>query len=412
MDSSGSLAMMRSKHISRKIFEYKQKSRNPKSPFFYAIIFAIVFIFCYVQSKYSNSRILYFNSTNHGTDSSSFEESTTSDSANYDPLIPPANASREVRMAWFRTQIPKLELLHSTTLSQQFHDRVTGFLNKGCSVLFHIIWFSPAKHFGKREFLTMDTFFKAHPDGCLIVVSRSMDTDSGYATLKPLIDRGFKVGAITPDVPFLVKDTPAEAWLELIKSGNRDPGDIPLSQNLSNLVRLAMLYKYGGGYMDTDIIVLKDFLDLRNAIGAQSLDFTTKQWNRLNNAVMMFDNNHPVVWEFLQEFSTTFNGNKWGNNGPYLVSRVMARLEGHNITILPPKAFYPVDWNGIGKLYKKPEGELESRWVESQIDELSNGESYAVHLWNKRSKNLAIEEGSVMARLVSTHCVVCDTITT
>ncbi|MED6216834.1 hypothetical protein PIB30_011736 [Stylosanthes scabra] len=407
--------MVRSKQISRKIFEYKLKSRNPKSPFFYAIIFAIVFIFCYVQSKYSNSRIRYFNSTNHGTDSSPFEESTTIDSENYDPLIPPANASREVRMAWFRTQIPKLELLHSTTLSQQFHDRVTGFLNKGCSVLFHIIWFSPAKYFGRREFLTMDTFFKSHPDGCLIVVSRSMDTESGYAILKPLIDRGFKVGAITPDVPFLVKDTPAEPWLELIKSGNRDPGDIPLSQNLSNLVRLAMLYKYGGGYMDTDIIVLKDFLDLRNAIGAQSLDSTTKQWNRLNNAVMMFDINHPVVWEFLQEFATTFNGNKWGNNGPYLVSRAMARLEGaqgHNVTILPPKAFYPVDWNGIGKLYKKPEDEWESRWVESQVDELSNGESYVLHLWNKRSKDLDIEEGSVMARLVSSHCVVCGSITT
>ena len=340
------------------------------------------------------------------------EEET--DTENYDPLIPPRNVSREQRIAWFRRQLPELEILHSTSSSQQFHSRVISFLNKGCSVLFHIIWFSPAKSFGKREFLTMDTFFKAHPQGCLLIISRSMDSERGYIILKPLLDRGYKVEAITPDLPFLVKDTPAEAWLELIKSGNRDPGDIPLSQNLSNLVRLAMLYKYGGGYMDTDVIVLKDFSELRNAIGAQSVDSVTKQWNRLNNAVMIFDINHPIVWEFLQEFTLTFNGNKWGYNGPYLVSRVIGRVgstEDYNLTILPPKAFYPVDWVAIGKLYKKPEDESESRWVESQIDELSEGETYVVHLWNKRSKDLDIEEGSVMARLISKHCVVCDSIT-
>ena len=425
---------MGSKQLSQQIFEYKLKSRNPKSPAFYATLFVGVLIFTFVESIYSNSKLIYFDLTSHETEAP-IQSSTTdigdspqfsqqenvgveegTDTENYDPLIPPENVSRDERIEWFRRQLPELEILRSTSLSQQFHSRVFNFLNKGCSVLFHIIWMSPAKSFGKREFLTMDSFFKTNPDGCLLIISRSLDSARGYTILKPLLDRGFKVYAITPDLPFLVKDTPAEAWLEQITSGTKDPGYVPLSNNLSNLIRLTILYKYGGAYMDTDLIVLRDFSELRNTIGAQSLDPVTRQWIILNNGVMIFDINHPILLEFMQEFATTFNGNKWGYNGPQLVQRVIERVRStpeylYNLTILPPKAFYPVDRVRIARCFKKPEDESESRWVERQLNDLSDAETYTVHMWNKRTRDLDIEEGSVMARLILNHCVVCDGIT-
>ncbi|CAB4315135.1 unnamed protein product [Prunus armeniaca] len=129
---------------------------------------------------------------------------------------------------------------------------------------------------------------------------------------------------------------------------------------------------------------------------------------------MIFDINHPILLDFLEEFATTFNGNKWGHNGPYLVSRVIARLEGsgrsldYNLTILPPEAFYPLDWIRIHRIFRKPERESESKAVEITLNELITRETYAVHLWNKRSRQLAIGEGSVMARLISEHCVICQ----
>ncbi|KAM2687398.1 hypothetical protein FF1_009858 [Malus domestica] len=116
-----------------------------------------------------------------------------------------------------------------------------------------------------------------------------------------------------------------------------------------------MLYKYGGIYLDIDLVILKDFSSLRNAVGAQSVGKDSKQWTRLNGAVMIFDINHPILVDFLEEFATTFNGNKWGHNGPYLVSRVIERVgstPGYNLTILPPKAFYPVDWNRSQERWK------------------------------------------------------------
>ncbi|KAJ4831331.1 hypothetical protein Tsubulata_033710 [Turnera subulata] len=326
-----------------------------------------------------------------------------------DPLIPPSNVTRLERLEWFRRKLPELEILNSNDLSQKFHARVTEFLKNACTVQFYMIWLSPVSGFGRREFLAMDSLFKANPHACLIIVSKSMDSSRGYRILKPLLDLGFKVLAVTPDLPILVKNTPAEAWLNELKSGRKDPGYIPLSVNLSNMIRVALLIKYGGVYLDTDFIVLKDFKGLRNVLGAQVVDEVTGKWTQLNGAMLIFDANHPLLIDFQQEFATTFNGNNWGHNGPKLISRVIQRIgtrPGYDFEVLPPKAFYPVDWIKIRKLFKKPANGAELRWVENMLLELND--SYALHLWNKRSRELVIEDDSVMDRLISKHCVVCQ----
>lgn len=352
---------------SPKIFDYWIRNRPAKSTvLYYTIMFLVFLLVINVVSILSNSpratyglrsiqKTLGKKETPKADDEPVESPSIVAQvEEEEDPLVPPENLSREERMAWFRTQLPKLDILKPCNSSQHFHTRVLSFLNNNCSELFHIIWLSPAKSFGKREFLTLDSFFKVYPEGCLVVLSNTMDSVRGYRILKPFLDRGLKVTAITPDLPFLFKDTPAESWLEEIKRGERDPGNIPLSQNLSNLIRLAMLYRYGGVYMDADMIILKDFTDFRNAVGAQSVDPVTRKWSRLNGAVMIFDIQHPILIDFMQEFATTFDGNRWGYNGPYLVSRVIQRVgttPGYNLMILPPKAFFPVDWVKIVKLF-------------------------------------------------------------
>lgn len=309
--------------------------------------------------------------------------STTEGKAeNDDPLIPPLQASVEERMEWFRRKLPELEILKSNGLSVMFHSRVLELFSKNCSAQFFMIWLSTAQSFGPRELLAVDTLFSVSPNGCLVILSSSMDSPKGYNILKPLQDRGFNVIAVTPDLPFLVKSTPAETWLDELKGGNMDPGSIPLFNHLSDLIRLAVLYKYGGVYLDTDFIFVKDLSGLRNAVGAQSINQVTKKWARVNGAVMIFDIQHPLLVDFLQEFATTFNGNKWGHNGPYLVSRVLERIEGrpeYDVTILHPKAFYPVDWIKIAKLFKKPETEEDRKWADETLVDLSSG-CYMVHL--------------------------------
>ncbi|KAL0361098.1 UNVERIFIED_CONTAM: hypothetical protein Sradi_3794300 [Sesamum radiatum] len=104
---------------------------------------------------------------------------------------------------------------------------------------------------------------------------------------------------------------------------------------------------------DTYIIILKSFRELKNAIGAQTIDLDTGKWCKLNNVVMIFDEGHPLLYKFIQEFALTFNGKKWGHNGPYLVSTVVSRVTGrpgYNFIGPPPMAFYLVDWSKIGSL--------------------------------------------------------------
>ncbi|RID64159.1 hypothetical protein BRARA_E03115 [Brassica rapa] len=303
-----------------------------------------------------------------------------------------------------------LETFGGKGVSEKFQQRATEFLRDDCEVSFMMTWISPVDKFGKRDVLSVESVFKSHPRGCLIILSSTMDSPRGFRVLKPFLDRGYRVTAVTPDLPFLLKDTAGESWLEEIKTGKRDPGKISLAQNLSNLMRLAYLFKFGGVYLDTDMIVLKSFKPLRNVIGAQTLEPVSRNWTRLNNAVLVFDKSHPLLRKCIEEFALTFNGNVWGHNGPYLVSRVARAVEGtvgYNFTVMTPPAFYSVNWIEIGKLFKVPRTEKDRKRVEVKVLEMQR-RSYGLHLWNKFSSKFQIEKGSAMDKIVSDHCVICE----
>ncbi|XP_028799261.1 lactosylceramide 4-alpha-galactosyltransferase-like [Neltuma alba] len=340
------------------------------------------------------------------------DEEEEVDRGNQKPLVPPLNLTEKERIAWFQKRFHEFKIFKSSNLTRQFHARVLGLFSHECEAQFFMTWISPASSFGSREQLSLESLFKAHPQACLAILSRTLDSKQGFKILKPLIDRGFKVEAVTPDLPLLFQGTPAEEWLHDLIKGKKDPGEIPLPQNLSNLIRLVVLYKYGGIYIDTDFIILKSFKGLRNCIGAQSVNPVSKHWTTLNNAVLVFDKNHPLLLRFIEDFALNFNGNKWGQNGPYLVTRVVERVkeeDGLNLTVLPPMAFYPVDWTGIDRWFQKPKNSEESSWVKAKLIEL-RGETYGVHLWNKCSSELAIEKASVMAILILQHCLLCNNV--
>lgn len=328
-------------------------------------------------------------------------------------LAQPIHKTRIVTSNKFEEKLPKFNILKSTKLTQRFDKRAQEFLKYGCEVRFFMIYISSSlRVFGDREFLAVDSLFKSNPRSCLMILSNTMDSVYGFRILKPFIDSGFRVQAITPDLDFLFNNTPAQSWLNHIKNGKTNPGKILLAQNLSNLIRLSILYKYGGVYLDTDFVILKNFRGLRNAIGAQSIT-RSGNWTRLNNAVLIFDRNHPLLYKFMKEFASTFDGNTWGYNGPYLVSRVVKReFEATtkidlNFTVLSPKAFYPVSWTRIGDFFASPVNHVHRRWIKNKVGQLIKS-TYGVHLWNKQSSRLRLEEGSIMGRLIPYHCVICN----
>ncbi|KAK9268007.1 hypothetical protein L1049_010445 [Liquidambar formosana] len=332
-----------------------------------------------------------------------------------DSSVLPMNSSSIRTLKRVRKSKPRFKILRSDPRSRQFPVKVKKFFgendsNSSCKVRFFLTWISSLNKFGHREMFTLQSLFNSHPNACVIIVSNSMDSRRGIRLLRPFVEKGFRVKAISPDFDYIFKDTLAEAWLNRLRKGNVDPGEVSLGQNLSNLLRLVLLYKFGGIYVDTDVIVLRSFAKLRNSIGAQTADLATGNWSRLNNAIMIFDKKHPLLFKFIEEFALTFNGNKWGHNGPYLVSRVVSRVKGRpgfNFTVLPPPAFYPVDWSRIHSLFRGPRDEIHSKWLLGKLRHIRR-QSFAVHLWNRQSRKLEVEDGSIIDHIMSDCCVFCS----
>ncbi|KAG6416561.1 hypothetical protein SASPL_123993 [Salvia splendens] len=258
------------------------------------------------------------------------------------------------------------KILRSEAVKKRFELKVIKFFKRNsCKFRFFMTWISSVESFGDRELLCVESVFKTHPNGCLIIASSSLDSRQGRLVLRPFSDMGFKVAAMTPDFSYLLRSTAAAAWYNRLKRGD-------------------------------------SFGELRNVIGAQSIDLATGNWSRLNNAVMVFDRGHPVVREFMEEFARTFDGNRWGHNGPYLVSRVVARVSGRpgfDLTVLPPLAFYPVRWNRIGGLFEGPKSLRHSKWMAAKLRQIRS-QSFAVHLWNKQSRQFEDEKGSIIQHLM------------
>ncbi|KAK4260525.1 hypothetical protein QN277_003624 [Acacia crassicarpa] len=120
--------------------------------------------------------------------------------------------------------------------------------SSSCKIRFFMTWIASLESFGDIQLSAIESLFKSHPNACLVIVSKSMDSHGGTQILKPFLTNRFRVTAIAPDFDYIFKDTHAESWYNSLKEGNVNPSDISLGQNLSNLLRLALLYKFGGIY--------------------------------------------------------------------------------------------------------------------------------------------------------------------
>lgn len=88
-----------------------------------------------------------------------------------------------------------------------------------------------------------------------------------------------------------------------------------VTQNMANAARLAVVYKYGGYYLDGDFVVVSDPTFLKNGVGLQHPKM-------VNNAFFNFEKGSNYLLEIMEQFSKGFKGDKWGNQGPHLFTRI------------------------------------------------------------------------------------------
>ncbi|KAJ3175231.1 hypothetical protein HDU87_006313 [Geranomyces variabilis] len=77
-----------------------------------------------------------------------------------------------------------------------------------------------------------------------------------------------------------------------------------VAQNLGNALRLAVIYKEGGVYMDMDIISL-------NPLPTVTRSIAREEKVRINNAALSFPSLDPLLWALMEEFVIGWDGFAW-----------------------------------------------------------------------------------------------------
>ncbi|NXE91707.1 A4GAT galactosyltransferase, partial [Menura novaehollandiae] len=245
---------------------------------------------------------------------------------------------------------------------------------------------------------SVESAARAHPGSSVVVLMKGLA--KGNASLPKhwafsLLSCFPNVQIRPLDLPELFSGTPLAQWY-LQPQWRQEPYFLPV---LSDACRIVLMWKFGGIYLDTDFIVLKNLQNLTNALGIESN-------NVLNGAFLSFKPKHKFMELCMQDFVQNYNGWIWGHQGPGLLTRVFKKwcslrtirsTSCNGVRALAPEAVYPIPWQNWKKLFEAVNA-LELHKL------LKN--TYAVHIWNKLSHGtrLEIPSQALLAQLYSQFC--------
>ncbi|KAF5921894.1 alpha-1,4-N-acetylglucosaminyltransferase [Diceros bicornis minor] len=197
------------------------------------------------------------------------------------------------------------------------------------------------------------------------------------------------------DMKRLFEDTPLFSWYTQVNAGT-ERNWLYVSSDAS---RLAVIWKYGGIYMDTDVISIRPIPE-ENFLAAQASKFSS-------NGVFGFLAHHPFLWGCMENFVEHYNSDIWGHQGPDLMTRMLrvwcklgdfqevSDLRCLNVSFLHPQRFYPIPFSEWRRYY------------EVWDTDPSFNDSYALHLWNYMNREgRAVVRGSntLVENLYRKHC--------
>ncbi|TKW35377.1 hypothetical protein SEVIR_2G367400v4 [Setaria viridis] len=286
-----------------------------------------------------------------------------------------------------------------------FSEFMERFFELGkCSMRVFMVWNSPQWAYGVRHQRGLESLLKQHPEACVVMLSETLELES----FREFVKEGYKVAVAVPDLDELLESTPthefASVWYEW-----RQTKYYPL--HYSELVRLAALYKYGGIYLDSDVIVLKPLTSLRNTIGAANHVPGNSSYS---GAVLAFEKHSPLLEECLKEFYSTYDDTLLQWNGAELMTRVISNLSskadenmGHLDTKLEPSAtFYPISSTNIMRYFSEPDNMVEKAHHDAIFSRIVN-DSTTFHFWNGITSTLVPESNSLVEKILNRYCLHC-----
>lgn len=201
-----------------------------------------------------------------------------------------------------------------------------------------------------------------------------------------------------------VFDTPIE---EFINGGMLYNSLFPV-EHTSDIFRLLLLWKYGGTYLDSDMIVKRQIDDL----GA-NFACVDGEMNIVSNAFLNFDLNdgNRLAEIFMLDQIENFMPTEWGHNGPLMLTRVLFKLCQTNSTdemlslndcdgfhVIPRKFCFPIMGNHYEKIFNET-------FTKKLLQKISSN-AITVHMWNKLTKNFKTRasDQNLYNILAKRHC--------
>ena len=230
----------------------------------------------------------------------------------------------------------------------------------------------------------VESFFYHHPFARVIVHSNTLPQDQ----FDVFTETGYIIKVQSYDLLEMLRDSPAPEFITK-KLEKAQKGQHWYSHQ-SDLLRLQIMYKYGGIYMDTDMILVKPV----DMLGPNILAYELDNW--VNGAFMKFERRHKFIEDFLAVVPQIYNPEVWVTIGPGLLSHVWGKYQNANTTHKHLQSCFHDTGDAIIPL---------ARVVDDQ--------AYGVHLNSKISgveisKGGPLKEGTLCKRLLNDFCILCN----
>jgi mannosyltransferase OCH1-like enzyme len=163
----------------------------------------------------------------------------------------------------------------------------------------------------------------------------------------------------------------------------------------SDVVRLLVLHRFGGTYVDTDMLFLRpldDAVTARSGMGLETVaganhEFHVPSSRRINNAILHAPApRDPFVACMIGELGARYDPGVWACIGPDLVGechdRLAAKAPLDAPALFPREWFYPLDWRFTWyvNLSNRSRWRLDSFWLPGE-----RAATYGLHLYNSHS---------------------------
>ncbi|KAK8396347.1 hypothetical protein O3P69_005411 [Scylla paramamosain] len=232
-----------------------------------------------------------------------------------------------------------------------------------------------------RVWCSVESWARQNPERQVwfLLTSDRIEDNTGLSST--LLHQYANLQVVTADLDDMFRDTPLLLLFNERKWTKTWPVEL-----LSDMLRVLVLWWWGGVYSDTDVISVRTLTLPNNSLGFEHS-------NSLGSAFYSFQARHPALYQLMRDMHKHFKPKQWGSIGPIAITRVMEKICGEemkmlirrapvtcpgNVTLFPQSTFYPMLYSQFKYYFLPGNG--------NKFNETFS-RSFALHFWNKMSKN-------------------------